>query len=44
MCKEERKEFLKKVTVLIDTREQKNEHIVSELQRFGIMFENRKLD
>lgn len=44
MSKEERKEFLKKVTVLIDTREQKNEHIVSELQRFGIMFENRKLD
>lgn len=44
MSKEERKEFLKKVTVLIDTREQKNEHITSELQRFGIMFESRKLD
>lgn len=44
MSKDEKKEFMKKVTVLIDTREQRNEHITAVLSQFGIMVENRKLD
>lgn len=41
---DEKKDFMKKVTVLVDTREQKNDHITSELKKYGIMFESRKLD
>lgn len=44
MSSDEKREFLKKITVLVDTREQKNEHIISVLKQLGIMFENRKLD
>ena len=44
MRSDEKREFLKKITVLVDTREQKNEHIISVLKQLGIMFENRKLD
>lgn len=36
--------FMKGVTVLIDTREQVNEHITQSFQKMGIMFESRKLD
>ena len=42
--KDEKKDFLKKVTILIDTREQKNKHITDTLSQLGIMFESRKLD
>ena len=44
MSNDEKKDFLKKVTVLIDTREQKNQHITDALKALGIMFESRKLD
>lgn len=40
----EKKDFMKKVTVLIDTREQKNAHITDFLSKMGIMYESRKLD
>lgn len=40
----EKKSFLRKVTILTDTREQKNEHILRELDRLGVMHERRKLD
>lgn len=44
MSKDEKKEFMKNVTILIDTREQKNEHITAVLSQLGIMIESRKLD
>jgi ERCC4-type nuclease len=40
----EKERFCKKVTVLIDTREKKNQHILQELQRMGVQTEQRKLD
>ncbi len=40
----EKKDFMKKVNIIIDTREQKNEHIVTALDKMGIMHESRKLD
>lgn len=40
----EKKDFMKKITVLIDTREQKNAHIVKALDAYGVMHESRKLD
>jgi hypothetical protein len=40
----EKKDFLKKVTILIDSREQVNEHITAAFSQLGIMFETRKLD
>ena len=40
----EKKDFMKSVTVLIDTREQKNAHIVRALDAYGVMHESRKLD
>ena len=39
-----KKDFLKKVTILIDTREQKNKHITDELDKLGIMYEDHKND
>lgn len=42
--KDEKKEFMKKVTILIDTREQKNSHITEVLSNLGIMFKTQKLD
>ncbi len=39
-----KKEFIKKVNIIIDTREQKNNHIITELDRFGVMHESKKLD
>lgn len=35
---------MKKVTVVVDTREQKNQHIIEALDNLGVMHENRKLD
>ena len=40
----EKKEFMKKVNIIIDTREQKNTHIVTTLDEMGIMHESKKLD
>ena len=40
----DKKTFLKTVTVLYDTREQKNKHILDALAQMGIMTEQRKLD
>lgn len=40
----DKKEFLKKVIVIIDTREQENKHITDKLDELGIMHERRKLD
>lgn len=40
----DKKHFLKTVTVLYDTREQKNSHILDALSEMGIMTEQRKLD
>lgn len=42
--KKECKELLKSLTVLIDTREQKNEHIVNYLQNKNINYKTKKLD
>lgn len=39
-----KKDFMKKITVLIDTREQENKHITDVLDRMKIKYENRKLD
>lgn len=41
---DEKKEFMKKVTILIDTREQKNGHITQALSALGIMHKSQKLD
>lgn len=41
---EEKKDFKKRVVILIDTREQKNSHITEPLTNLGIMYEKRKLD
>ena len=40
----EKKEFMKKVTILVDTREQKNKHITDVFSNLGIMFKQQKLD
>lgn len=40
----DKKTFLRGVTVICDTREQKNEHITKALAEMGIMTETRKLD
>ena len=40
----DKKTFLRGVTVICDTREQKNEHIMKSLSEMGIMTETRKLD
>ena len=40
----DKKSFLQGVTVLYDTREQKNQHILTALAGMGIMTEQRKLD
>lgn len=40
----DKKQFLKKLTVLIDTREQENKHITSALDSRGVAYEVRKLD
>lgn len=40
----EKKNFMKKVNIIIDTREQKNSHIVTALDEMGVMHEPKKLD
>ncbi len=40
----DKKTFLKTVTILYDTREQKNQHILTAFSDMGIMTEERKLD
>ena len=40
----DKKSFLKAVTILYDTREHKNKHILDKLSEGGIMIEERKLD
>ena len=42
--KEEKKDFIKKIKVLIDSREQKNDHITAAFDSLGIMYETKKLD
>lgn len=44
MSQKEKQDFMKKVTVLIDTREQVNQHITAKLDEYGIPYESRKLD
>lgn len=44
MSVEEKKKFMKEVTILIDTREQKNNHITDALGNLGIMYQCQKLD
>lgn len=40
----DKKTFLKTVTILYDTREQKNQHILTALAEMGVPCEERKLD
>lgn len=40
----DRDTFLRSVTIVVDTREQKNAHVIEELNKLGIMVEHRKLD
>lgn len=40
----DKKTFMRAVTVIVDTREQKNAHIIEELNKMGVMVERRKLD
>lgn len=42
--KAEKKDFMKKVTIITDTREQKNGHIISAFESLGVMHEAQKLD
>ena len=39
-----KKDFMKKVCILIDTREQKNKYIIDKLDEYGVKYESRKLD
>lgn len=41
---DQKKDFMKRVNVLIDTREQKNAHITVALDKLGIRHESHKLD
>lgn len=40
----EKQQFLKQVTILCDTREQKNQHIIEQFDRLQVQHESRKLD
>lgn len=40
----DKEKFLKKVTILIDTREQQNDHIVQALNAMGVQHQSCKLD
>lgn len=44
MSKSEKADFMKQVTIFVDTREQKNGHIVQALGNLGVMYEEKKLD
>ena len=39
-----KKDFVKKVTILIDSREKENQHIKDALDQLAIKYEVRKLD
>lgn len=39
-----KQDFLKKVTILCDTREQENTHILNDLDKYNVKHINRKLD
>lgn len=41
---DEKKDFMKKVTILVDTREQQNSHITEVFSNLGIMYKSQKLD
>lgn len=40
----EKQQFMKKVTIICDTREQENRHIITALDEMKVLHENRKLD
>lgn len=40
----EKKELISSVTILLDTREKKNEHIIKTLEKKNIPFKKKKLD
>lgn len=40
----EKQAFMKQVTILIDTREQQNQHIIQTLDKYGVQHMNKKLD
>lgn len=40
----DKKQFIKKVTILIDTREKENKHIIDRLNELNVKYEVRKLD
>lgn len=44
MSEKDKKDFMKKVTIICDTREQKNQHIISAFDKLNIKHENCKLD
>lgn len=44
MALKDKKDFMNKVTILIDTREQVNGHITEALDKYGVKYESRKLD
>lgn len=44
MPKTEKQIFMEKVTVLVDTREQVNDHITKQFDAWGVKYESRKLD
>lgn len=44
MPQNEKKDFMKNVVILVDTREQKNDHIISVLDGLGVQHMQHKLD
>lgn len=44
MSKDEKKKFLKNVTVLVDTREKENKHIITCLDKYDVKYQKEKLD
>lgn len=44
MSQSEKKQFLKKMTVLVDTREKENAHILEKLDEWGVAYDRQKLD
>lgn len=44
MSLKDKQDFMKKVIVLIDTREQVNDHITAQLDKWGVQYIKQKLD
>lgn len=44
MALKDKQDFMKKVVILIDTREQVNGHITEMFDKYGVKYEQRKLD